>query len=138
MIGRDDVLATIANWRDGFAEKNAEKMLQDYADHATLIDITPEHHIGKKAIVDVWTKCFPFMPKDAVVSHHDIQVLSAEDSAVFLARAKIDSVAEPENPACTNFVRLTLVFQMVDGFLQVVHEHVSLPIDMQTGKPVSA
>ena len=137
MSTENHIRALMQNWCDGLSEKNAAKMLRNYADEAVLTDIMPEIYVGKPAILDIWEKGFPMLPDDVTVEYKDERIMADQHSAVFMALAKMNSRTDPENMVCKNWLRVSVMFQKKGDAFQVVHEHVSMPMD-ETGRAVSA
>jgi uncharacterized protein (TIGR02246 family) len=137
MTMRDDeqaIRALIAKWTRAVEAKDADAIVADYAEEAVLFDaIPPAKTVGRRAIRDVWAKCFPYFPETFRSEHKDLAVVVGGDVAFahgfhhFLPRSA-------DHPAGSTWMRVTIGFAKRNGRWRVAHEHVSAPFDPVSGK----
>ena len=114
--------------------KNVEGMLAQCAPDLVTFDMVPPiRHEGAAAIRDVWSKSLAgFEPP----LDYDFQQLHIEvgDDLSFARCLNRFGGTRTDGTQAVNWLRCTFVLRRIDGRWKVVHEHVSVPFDMGTGK----
>jgi PhnB protein len=119
----------IAKWASAVENKDAEKIVEAYAPDAILYDVAFPVH-GKDAIKALWERCFPYFPGAFRSEHEDLSVTVEGDIAIAHGFHRFIP-DEPHHP-CGQFIsRVTAVFRRIGGEWRVIHEHVSIPFQME-------
>ena len=103
------------------------------SDLVTFDLVAPLKHDGAEAVREVWAKALAGLepPLD-----YDFQQLHIEvDGDLAFARClNRFGGMRADGAQVVNWLRSTFVLRRMEGRWKVVHEHVSVPFDMQTGK----
>ena len=113
---------------------DVEAMLAQCAPSIVIFDMVPPiKHEGEDAIRDLWSKTFePFQtPLEFDIKEVDITIGGNVAFARCFSRF---GGARTDGKRVANWMRSTLGFQKMDSRWKIVHQHVSVPFDMQTGK----
>jgi ketosteroid isomerase-like protein len=114
--------------------RDVEAMIDLCSDRISTFDmIPPLKHVGADALRTLWGKTLSaFVPP----IEYDIEQLELfVGGDVAFARSLNRFGGTQENGARTvNWLCSTLGFRKTDGRWKIVHEHVSVPFDMKTGK----
>lgn len=125
---------------DGFVEafrtKNVDLMMSLYAPGFVAFDIVPPlQNVGKDTYKKTWENAFTFFQDPIEFETRDLSITAGNDVAFSrqLLRLKATMV---NGQKVDRWERLTFCFQKIDGKWLIVHEHVSVPADLSTGKAI--
>lgn len=129
-----EIRALIKKWARAVESKDPGAIVESYTDETVLYDAIPPYRtVGAAAIKEIWQQMFPHFPDKFRSEHDDLQV--HVDGDVAFVYGMHHFVPEPaDHPCGTTWMRITACLQRTDGQWQVVHEHVSVPFDPQTGQ----
>jgi ketosteroid isomerase-like protein len=114
--------------------KDVEAMLAECSPDIVTFDMVPPlRHQGAQAIRGLWARTLsPFAaPLDYEVHELDICV---DGEVAFVRCLNRFGGAKADGPRVVNWLRSTFGLRRIDGRWKVVHEHVSVPFDMETNK----
>jgi uncharacterized protein (TIGR02246 family) len=128
------IRAMAAAWSNALERRDIDGLLAAYAPDVLLFDAIPPFRIcGRDAYRQLWERCLPCFPAKFASEHRDFEVSVSGDVAFAHGLHRIRPVGE-EHPAGNTWLRVTCCYRRIDGQWQVVHEHVSVPFDPETGK----
>lgn len=114
--------------------KNVEAMLaQCAADLVTFDLVPPIRHEGAEALRAVWTKSLAGFEPPLDYDYQQLHIEVGGDVAFARSLNRFGGT-RTDGTQVVNWLRSTLTLRRIDGRWKVVHEHVSVPIDMTTGK----
>lgn len=115
--------------------KDPDAIVQNYSPDVFVFDLPPpRQYVGEAAWKADWQGVFA---SAAGAGHMDVQDLAITVSGDVAYSHAIDHYVS-DGPNGTKMVlnlRATDVYRKVDGKWLIVQEHLSVPIDMATGKP---
>jgi ketosteroid isomerase-like protein len=115
--------------------KDVEKVMQIFAPNLVSFDLeAPLQHMGAQSKRGNWTKAF-----DAYRSlDYDIRELTLTMSANLALGRSVNWISGTMADGKKNsyWVRWTTCFQKIDGEWLIIHDHVSVPLDIKNGKGV--
>lgn len=80
-----------------------------------------------------WTACMAMCPGQLIFELHDLQVTAGDDVA--FSHSLLRCGARGENgEEKVSWMRMTACYSKINGKWKVVHEHFSVPFDMDSGK----
>ena len=117
-----------------FNAKDVAKIMSVYARNGLFVfDFTPPRaSVGWQAYKENWQGLFKEgFPGPIKFSISDLAITVDGDMAY---SHSIQTVEAPGNPLPNLGVRATVVYRKAGGRWQIVHEHISVPVDPATGK----
>jgi uncharacterized protein (TIGR02246 family) len=121
-----------------FSAKDAAAVMKLYTPGNDLVIfdvIPPRQYVGWDAYKKDFESTFAGIKGPM---HFDIRDLSitAEGKLAYSHSIQHVAWANPDGSPAEMTVRVTDVYRKIDGKWLIVHEHVSVPVDMSTGKPI--
>src|SRR5262245_31635476 len=95
--------------------------------------VPPLQHVGVDAIRDVWRKTLAAFESPIEYEVHRLDVAVGDDIAFSRSLNRFGGMNR-DGSHVVNWLCVTLGFGKVDGTWKILHQHVSVPIDMETGR----
>ena len=130
----EEVLQQIQLWDQAVIGKQVDQLMDKCAEDVSMFDVSSQLN-GALAYKSEWEKFSPFFNDEMLISRRDVKLYATEDLAVMHCHSKVENPAlkgKLQMPWC----RTTLCLQKQSGQWRVVHQHISMPIDMMTGKAI--
>lgn len=128
------VLAQIRLWDQAVIAHDTDILMQQCAQNVSLFDVSTQIN-GVKEYRAEWEKFTPYFMDGMQISRRDMKLYASESLAVLHCHSKVEHSAlkgQLQMPWC----RTTLCLQKIQGQWRVVHQHISMPVDMMTGKAI--
>ena len=126
----------MTEWSHALCAKDLNRLTAHYAPEIVFFDVVPpEARRGVASYREAWEQCFPYLPPTIGSEMRELHVTVSGDLAFAHAQHRIIDAATHAAATC-GWVRVTVCFQKQDGAWKVVHEHVSVPYDPQSGQAV--
>lgn len=128
------VLAQIRLWDQAVIAHDTDILMQQCAQNVSLFDVSTQMN-GVKEYRAEWEKFTPYFMDGMQISRRDMKLYASESLAVLHCHSKVEHSAlkgQLQMPWC----RTTLCLQKIQGQWRVVHQHISMPVDMMTGKAI--
>ncbi len=105
-----------------------------YASDVVSFDVQPPlQHVGAEAKLRNWTEAFTVLQAPLGYEVADLRITVQGDVAFAHSLNRLSGTLH--NGSRSGFwVRATVCFRKVDGDWLVVHDHVSVPLDIRTGR----
>jgi uncharacterized protein (TIGR02246 family) len=124
----------VDNWVQAVRAKDIEGLLANYAPDIVAFDVMPPlQNVGVEAYRKLWEMCFDEFPGSIGFEIRDLHI-SAGDEVAFCHHFGRFSGTSKKGEKIDNWMRGTVCFRKIDGKWLVTHEHVSVPIDMESSK----
>jgi ketosteroid isomerase-like protein len=125
---------------DGFVEafrtKDLNLMMSLYAPGFVAFDIVPPlQNVGTDSYRKVWEKAFTFFKDPIEFETRDQSITAGNDMAFSYQLLRIQATMI-NGQQIDRWERITFCFRKIDGKWLIVHEHVSVPADLLSGKAV--
>ncbi len=123
----------VEDWDAALAAQDLDRMARSYAADIVLYDVGDVVD-GVPAWRAIWQKCFPYFGDSIAIERRHTRVVAGDDVAFVYGYTRVSGPNTPpaaEQPWC----RTTVCFERRDGDWRVVHEHASVGIDFEAGKP---
>ena len=133
-----DVQAALEKWTKAFEAKDVNGVMAMYApgNALTAYDIVPPlQYAGNDAYRKDYANFFAQFDGPLHVELSDGHLETSRDLAVAYGLERISGKLKSGQPA-DMWVRYTSVFKRIDGQWRDIHDHVSVPADLNTGKAV--
>ena len=129
-----EMRGVIARQTEAIRSKNVDRIMEAYANDAVLFDVKPPYQVqGNEAIRRVWQESLPCFPDDFDMDQRDITVYASGDTAlchwIFRFTGK-----DKSHPMMQSFMRISAGCRRTAGKWEIVHEHLSVPFDPESGK----
>ena len=114
--------------------KDIEALKQIYAADMVSYDIDPPlQHVGIEAKLKNWANVFTHF-ETVTYEIRDLTVVGGADLAFGHAFARLHGTLQNGTATPGMWVRVTYGLQKIDGAWLITHDHVSVPLDIRTGK----
>lgn len=126
----------LANWQRAFEAKDVKGVMAMYAPGAQLVayDIVPPlQYKGADAYAKDYGEFFGQFDGPLHVEIRDDHVEVSGSLAVAYGLERISGKLKSGQPV-DSWLRYTSAFKKIDGQWRDIHDHVSVPVDMNTGK----
>jgi ketosteroid isomerase-like protein len=97
--------------------------------------IPPLQYAGSDAYRKVWQQTFALFQDPINIEIRDLHIIAAESVAFSYCFLRINATMI-DGHTIDYWERLTCCFQKIKDKWLIVHEHVSLPVDLKSGKAV--
>jgi uncharacterized protein (TIGR02246 family) len=122
------------NWTKAFTLKDADRVMELYADDVIAYDVVPPlQYIGKEAYRADYQQFFAQYQSDLHVEFHDLHIGVNGDMG-YAAGLELISGTLKDGQKSDVWIRITSLFRRVNGRWLNFHDHVSVPADFQSGK----
>ena len=134
---RADIRALEERFVAAFRAKDADAIMKVYAPDQTLIVfdvVPPRQYVGAAAYRKDWQNFFGSFDGPITVELTDLDIVADRNLAY---SHSIQHVAgtDKQGKKLDLTVRVTDVYKKAHGRWLIAHEHVSVPVDLETGKP---
>ena len=133
---RADVRAVIEGWEKAFRAKDMDGVMAMYAPDVVAFDaVPPLQYKGSTAYRGNYQKFFEQYAGPVEVELRELNITAGGNTAFSSGLMRVGGVSKTgENSSV--WLRITDCFRKMHGKWTVVHEHVSAPVDFDTGKGV--
>jgi uncharacterized protein (TIGR02246 family) len=122
---------------EGIRARDLDGLRRLYAADVVSFDVEPPlQHVGREAKLTNWAKVFTFF-RDADYEVRDLTVTVGDDVAFGRAFGRLSGTLTDGTAASGMWVRATFCFRKLDGNWLIVHDQVSVPFDIASGKAVT-
>lgn len=126
----------IDNIIEGLRAKDLDALKRIYATDVVSFDVEPPlQHVGVAAKMRNWEKVFEFF-EDVGYEVRDLKFTVGDDVAFGHGFGRLSGTLRNGTATPGMWVRATFCFRKIDGDWLIVHDQVSVPLDMPSGKGV--
>jgi ketosteroid isomerase-like protein len=126
----------IKNFVNAFCEKDVDLMMSLFSTDMVSFDIIPPlQYIGSDAYRKVWQETFALFQDPIEAEISDLNITTGESAAFSRSFLRLRAMMT-NGQKIDRWERLTFCFRKIDDKWLIVHEHVSPPVDLKTGKAV--
>jgi uncharacterized protein (TIGR02246 family) len=128
------VRAVIDALTEAVRARDVEAMLsQCDPDIVTFDMVPPIKHKGAEAIRSIWVKTLASFEPPLEYEFRELDIAIGGDVAFARSLNRFGGT-KTDGTHIANWLRSTLGFRKVDGRWRIVHQHISVPFDMETSK----
>jgi ketosteroid isomerase-like protein len=121
----------------GLRAKDLEGLKQLYATDVVSFDVEPPlQHVGIEAKLKNWAKVFTFF-QDVTYEVRDLTLTVGDEVAFGHGFGRLSGTLKNGTTTSGMWVRVTFCFRKIDDNWLIVHDQVSVPFDMPSGKGVA-
>jgi uncharacterized protein (TIGR02246 family) len=133
-----EIRALEARFAAAFNAKDVDGIMKGYVPDNSLIvfDLVPPlQYVGAQNYRKNWEQFFPMFKEGPKFEMRDL-VIETDQTLAFSHSIQHVSGTDQDGHAIDLTVRATDVYRKINGQWLIVHEHVSFPVDIATGKAV--
>lgn len=128
------VLEQLESWTAAVRAQDIDAIVAHYAQDIVAFDaVTKLQFKGVPAYRDHWLACLEMCPGPMVFELHDIAI-HAEGHVGFCHALLRCGSTNDKDEAEVSWMRMTSGYRRIEGHWKVVHEHFSVPFEMESGK----
>lgn len=144
----EEVLNEIYGWDAAVSALNIDGVVQHCTDRVSLFDVSSQL-TGVALYRKAWEQFSPYFCQNMRITRRNVTLYCSHDLAVMHCYSKVeDASATPEqndnqqqNPSNPHnqsmpWCRTTLCLQKQNGIWLVVHQHISMPVNMSNGNAI--
>jgi uncharacterized protein (TIGR02246 family) len=133
---RADIKALEDRFVAAFKAKDVEAIMKLYAPDQTLFvfDVVPRQYVGAAAYRKDWQNVFGSFDGPITVELTDLDIAADRNLAYSHSIQRVAGT-DKQRKKLDLTVRVTDVYKKTRGQWLIIHEHVSVPVDLDTGKP---
>ncbi|SIQ80235.1 YybH family protein [Micromonospora avicenniae] len=121
---------------EGLQGKDLESLKRLYATDIVSFDIEqPLQHVGIEAKLKNWSPVFTFFER-VTYEVRDLTLTVGDDVAFGHAFARLGGTLKDGTATSGMWVRVTYCLQKIEGTWLIVHDQVSVPLDISSGRGV--
>jgi ketosteroid isomerase-like protein len=131
-----EIKRVIEGFVEAFRAKDLDGVMSMYAPEVVTFDVVPPlQYVGAAALRKRWEEVFSLLPGSIGYEIADLSIAVGEDMA-FTHYFTRTSATLSTGQKIGNWLRCTACFRKIGGQWLLVHDQISAPIDVQTGKAV--
>jgi ketosteroid isomerase-like protein len=113
---------------------DVDHVMSIYAHDVVSFDVEPPlRHVGAAAKRQNWTRVFSTYQRPLDYEFRDLAVVVNDAVAFAYGFVRINGLLQ-SGTRLEHWLRSTLCFRKIDGEWLIVHDQVSVPLDLETGK----
>ena len=119
---------------DGLRAKDLEGLRRLYTTDVVSFDVEPPlQHVGVEAKLKNWARVFVVF-ESVSYEVRDLTLATGGDVAFGHAFGRLSGTLKDGSAIGGMWVRVSYCFRKIDGTWLIAHDHVSVPLDIQSGK----
>lgn len=119
-----------------FRSKDVTRMMSLFSSDIVSFDIIPPlQYVGSDSYTKVWEETFALFQDPIDIEIQDLKIACGKDVAFSYCFLRLNAILKSGHKI-DHWERLTCGFKKIDNKWLIVHEHVSLPVDLKNGKAV--
>ena len=122
----------ISGWSAALRVKDLDSLVLHYSNDVQIFDLGTQPE-GKAEYRQLWERCFPYFGDEILIERKKIRIY-ADDNVAFMHCYSQVSGAQTDDPSAKAWCRTTVCYQKTDDEWEVVHEHVSMPYNFESGE----
>jgi ketosteroid isomerase-like protein len=131
-----EIKRLIEGYVEAFRTKDLDGIMSMYAWEVVTFDVVPPlQYVGADAMRKRWEEAFSSLPGPIGYEIADLSMTVGEDMA-FTHSFNRTSATLPAGQKIGVWVRWTACWRKIGGKWLLVHDHISVPVDVQTGRAV--
>jgi ketosteroid isomerase-like protein len=130
-----EIRALIDSWLNAVRAKDVDRIVSHYAADIVAFDaVLALQFKGVAAYKAHWQKCMTMCPPGEMVFEIGEPNIAAENDLAFCYALVRCGVAAPSGEESASWSRMTAGYRRENGKWRVVHEHFSMPFDVENSK----
>ena len=128
------IRALVEDWAGALRARDIDGMMSHYAPDVCVYDIVPPLQVeGAEAYRGKWEEWFATVKDPIAYDVRGLDVVAGDDVAFSQSLNHVRTTMQ-DGEECDTWIRVTVGYRKIDGEWLVVHEHISVPVEMETGE----
>lgn len=133
-VAAQEIRGWIDHWAKTVSAKDIDRVMELYTDDVVAYDVVPPlQYIGKAAYRADWQQFFAQYESDLHIETRDLHV-GASGEFGYATGLQMISGTLKHGQKSGMWIRFTSLYRKVNGKWLDFHDHVSVPVDIQSGK----
>lgn len=131
-----EIRQLISRWGAAFRARDLDGVMAVYAPGAEFVgfDISPPlQYSGEEAYRESYRTFFAQYDGPLTVEYRDVKIESGGNIALYHALERLTGTLK-SGERSSIWVRVTCGLRRIDGAWRIIHDHLSVPVDFNTGK----
>ena len=129
-----EVHETFDSWLNAVLAMDVDRIMSHYAPDIVSYDaIVQLQFRGVDAYRRHWQACFDMCPGDMIFDIDDLHIMASGDVALCYCLTRCGMRGD-DGSEKSGWMRMTAGYRKIAGHWRIVHEHFSVPFDMESGK----
>jgi uncharacterized protein (TIGR02246 family) len=129
-----EIRAWIDHWRKAVSAKDIDRVMELYTEDVVAYDVVPPlQYVGKAAYRADWQQFFYQYESDLHVETRDLHVGGSGEFGYATGLQMISGMLKHRQKSGM-WVRFTSLYRKVNGIWLDFHDHVSVPVEIESGK----
>ena len=129
-----EIRGWIDHWRKAVSAKDVDRVMELYTDDVVAYDVVPPlQYVGKAAYRADWQQFFYQYESDLHVETRDLRVEASCEFGYATGLQMISGMLKHGQKSGV-WVRFTSLYRKVNGKWLGFHDHVSVPVEIESGK----
>jgi uncharacterized protein (TIGR02246 family) len=127
----------IDDFAKAFRDRDVDGVMSPFAGNVVSFDIIPPlQTVGAETFVTHWHQFFDSHQGPIHVEFPDVRIATGDDVAFSYCVHRIKGTLK-DGQQTDWWLRWTACYRKIDGKWRIVHEHVSVPTDLKSGKALT-
>lgn len=129
-----EILQQIKHWDQAVINKDIDQITDHCAEDVSMFDVSSQMN-GIEEYKTEWYKFSPYFNENMMISRKDIKVYTSDDLAIVHCFSKVEHkalIGKIKMPWC----RTTICMKKEDQNWRLIHQHISMPINLADGKAI--
>jgi ketosteroid isomerase-like protein len=136
MASQSDVRALLESWSEAARIKDIDRLMSLYSSDIVYFDVVPPlHFTGAAAVRSNFLRWFDGWRSTIGLEIRDLHILASGDIAAAYMHIRASGTLK-DGREVGYWVRATVCCQRSDQQWLITHEHISLPVDVKSGRAV--
>jgi len=129
-----EIRKSVDKWAEAVRGKDLEHVMRIYAPELVSFDLDPPlRYVGSEAKRRRWLNVFAMYRRLVDYEVRDLTITLADDVAFAHSLNRISGTLK-DGARADFWLRWTTCFRKIDGKWLIAHEHLSLPVDPESGR----
>jgi uncharacterized protein (TIGR02246 family) len=134
LAAAQEIRGWLDHWRKAVSAKDVDRVMELYTDDVVAYDVVPPlQYVGKAAYRGDYQQFFSQYDSDLHVETRDLQI-GATGELGYATGLQMISGALKHGQRSGMWVRFTSLYRKINGKWLDFHDHVSVPVDIESGK----
>jgi uncharacterized protein (TIGR02246 family) len=131
-IDEAQIRELVDNWAKAVRAKDIDGLMSHYTADSLTFDIMPPlEHKGTDAYRKLWEQCFPYFQGSIGFEIRDLSITAGDEVAFSHSLNRMTGTITT-GEKIDHWMRATVCYRKINGKWMVAHEHVSVPVDVET------
>ena len=130
-----EIQSLMDSWLRAVKAMDVEQIMSHYAHDLLAFDAVSQLQFkGAEAYGKHWRTCMALCPGPTIFEVHDSEITAGDDVAFAHYLIRCGGIDDETSEERASWMRGTVCFRKISGEWKIVHEHFSVPFEMESNK----